>query len=1538
MQCNDEFSKPQREETYQVTLDALKISPFYLAFLITAEVPEIYMHQFWNTIKKIGDSDAYNLRLEKKKCRVDTEVFREILQICPKLSNKEFVDPPFEDELISFIKDLGYSGRCEMLFAIHTYQLHQPWRTFVAIINSEYDIESYDNNDEGSKNNDDDGNDAQDSERTDSNEEENPNLNLTEFIDESMINYLRYECKVKVAEYEKVRKGDVEITDATCESGSQEKSYEQVVEDAHVTITTSQKTEGSKQSSSTSSDFASKFLILDHVPPVVDDVASLMNVKTHQEDSSTQAPPLLSVLVMAILKTSSVLATTIPLTIIMITPLPQLTTPSLAPTTISSTTSIPALPDFSSLVIHQGIKKKSQEERKLYIDVVEKSVKDIIKDEVKSQLPQILPKDVSYFATPSLTEFELKKILLDKMQRSDSYKVAPEHKELYDALVKSYKLDKDLFKSYGNTYSLKRGHDDKYQDEDPPAGSDQGLKKQKTCKDTEPFKRPKSKESRSSSTSKIHQSSSLIINDQPDVEATPNHDWFKKPNKPPTPDRAWNKDMELEKFSKQCVAKLPIMSQTRGKSGPSTALKMTVPSTAEEKICKKNDVKARTRFRGNEATKRKQKALLKQQYENFNASSSESLDSIFNMLKKLIKRSTGVINDEKNLAFLTTTGGSSVNNINTVNPEVSTGITKVNTASTETSTASFSDATVYAFLSTQPQGGTRFDRRVNGRGRNHVKWLLMAFSDSEVTNDNLVLKSCLQTMKAIKNNWVSDDEDDVEPIHKVEKKIVIPTATNKEYVKPDTPVMRSVRARGFNAVKPSACWVWKPIKPNGASLSNSQLNDKGFVDSGCSRHMSGNIAHLSDFKDFDGGYVTFGGGANGGRITGKGTIKTDKLDFDDVYFVKELKFNLFSVSQMCDKKNYVLFTDSECLVLSPNFKLPDENQILLKIPRQDNMYSFDMKNIVPKDGLTCLVAKATSEESMLWHRRLGHVNFKNINKLVKENLVRDLPLKRFENDQTCVACLKGKQHRASCKTKAFNPITKPLFMLHMDLFGPTFVSSLMHKKYCLVVTDDYSRFSWVFFLKTKDETSEILKNFIKEIENLVDKKVKIIRSDNGTEFKNKVMDEFCREKGIKREYSVARTPQQNGVAERKNRTLIEAARTMLADSKLPTTFWAEAVSTACYVQNRVLIVKPHNKTPYELFRGIKPAIGFMKPFGCHVTILNTLDKLGKFDGKSDEGFFVGYSLSSKAFRVYNIRTRKVQENLHVGFLENKPMIEGNGPKWLFDLDSLTQSMNYVPVVAGTFSNDSAGIQGVSESSTSSQQDQDWIAMPIWKDASYFGDASPNIVDDATEESHDGSNIQNNGTADQQVNTARQEVNTSSREVSTAIPGVNTATPEDLIGPIPTSKDTQVEDQEIELGNISPSYAVSSTPYTRIHKDHLIDHVIGDVQSSIQTRRMTTSYSELGFLGAIYEGKTHQDLHTSMQEELLQFKLQKVWVLVDLPKGHRVIGTKLVYKNKKDERGIVIRNKARLVAQGHTQEEGIDYDEVFAPVARIEAIK
>ncbi|GJT65469.1 putative ribonuclease H-like domain-containing protein [Tanacetum coccineum] len=250
------------------------------------------------------------------------------------------------------------------------------------------------------------------------------------------------------------------------------------------------------------------------------------------------------------------------------------------------------------------------------------------------------------------------------------------------------------------------------------------------------------------------------------------------------------------------------------------------------------------------------------------------------------------------------------------------------------------------------------------------------------------------------------------------------------------------------------------------------LKNKGIVDSRCSRHMTGNKAYLVVYQDYNGGPVDLGGSK--GYITGKGKIQTGKLDFEDMFF------------------------------------LPDENQVLFRVPRQNNMYSFNLENIVPTRGLACLIAKATLDESNKWHRMLGHVNFKNLNKLVKGNLVRGLPSKTFQNDHTYVACQKGKQHKASCKAKLVSSISQPLQLLHMDLFGPTSIRSMNHKTYCLVITDDFSRFSWVFFLRTKDETSGILKDFIRQIENQLNQKVKTIRCDNGTEFKIKDIIKFSK--------------------------------------------------------------------------------------------------------------------------------------------------------------------------------------------------------------------------------------------------------------------------------------------------------------------------------------------------------------------------------------------------------------------------------------------
>ncbi|GJR60689.1 putative ribonuclease H-like domain-containing protein [Tanacetum coccineum] len=501
----------------------------------------------------------------------------------------------------------------------------------------------------------------------------------------------------------------------------------------------------------------------------------------------------------------------------------------------------------------------------------------------------------------------------------------------------------------------------------------------------------------------------------------------------------------------------------------------------------------------------------------------------------------------------------------------------------------------------------------------------------------------------------------------------------------------------------------------------------------------------------------------------------------------------------------------------------------------------------------------------------------------------------------------------------------------------------MKKMYCLVVTDDYSRFTWVFFLATKDETSGILKSFITGIENLVDHKVKVIRCDNGTEFKNREMNQFCEKKGILRQFSVARTPQQNRVAERRNRTLIEAARTMLADSKLPTTFWAKAVNTACYVQNRVLAVKPHNKTPYELFHGITPTLSFIRPFGCPVTILNTIDHLGKFDGKADEGFFVGYSLNSKAFRVFNSRTRIVEENLHIRFSESTPNVVGSGLDWLFDIYALTRTMNYEPIVAGTQSNDFAGTKASDNAGQARKETEPDDGSKPSSDDEKKVNEDPRIESESEDQEKDDvvTSTNNVNTVRSTVNAASIEVNAVNEKTSIELPiDQNMHALEDY-NIFDLSSDDQDDGAEADMNNLDITIQVSPNLTTRIHKDHPLDQVIGDLQSATQTRKMSKNLKNMGLLEepkkVIHALKDPSWIKT-MQEELLQFKLQEVWTLVDLPNGKRAIGTKWVFRNKKDERGIVIRNKARLVAQGYTQEEGIDYDEVFAPVARIEAIR
>ncbi|GJU91606.1 putative ribonuclease H-like domain-containing protein [Tanacetum coccineum] len=534
----------------------------------------------------------------------------------------------------------------------------------------------------------------------------------------------------------------------------------------------------------------------------------------------------------------------------------------------------------------------------------------------------------------------------------------------------------------------------------------------------------------------------------------------------------------------------------------------------------------------------------------------------------------------------------------------------------------------------------------------------------------------------------------------------------------------AVKGNWGSAVKTSAGYNWRYTRPNsncngGPTFIRTDhplknMVDRGIFDSGCSGHMTSNKDQLEEFEEFNGGSVTFGGSK--GYITGKGRIRVGNLDFDSVTFVKELgHFNLFSISQICDNQ--------------------------LKVPRDHNMYSFDMKTPTPTKGFACLIAKATSDESKMWHRR----------------------------------------------------------------------------------------FSWVFFLASKDETSGILQNFIRQIENQLNHSVKIIRSDNGTEFKNRDMLEY------------------------------------------------------------------------------------------------TLSVLGKFDGKSDEGFLIGTS------EVTNSASTSQTPNANAS--EEK------------DEDA------ELIVVPSAVKNTEEKVKSRT-SSTNSKKEEILTEPQQEKKASSTDTSEDNPKILAFRRELEEIALKHLGTVSKNNTTSTPSVNTGSELVNTGIFDEASHDEKSVI---------------TDFNNLPTEIEVSPTPTLRIYNIHSKSQILGDPKSAVQTRSKVQQKSGAHALFSFIQKQqrnNHKDQQhclfayflsqeepkkiaealqddswvQAMQEELLQFKLQQVWVLVDLPHGMKVIGTKWVYKNKRDERGVVVRNKARLVAQGYTQEEGIDYDEVFAPVARIEAIR
>ncbi|KAM0036293.1 putative RNA-directed DNA polymerase [Helianthus debilis subsp. tardiflorus] len=450
----------------------------------------------------------------------------------------------------------------------------------------------------------------------------------------------------------------------------------------------------------------------------------------------------------------------------------------------------------------------------------------------------------------------------------------------------------------------------------------------------------------------------------------------------------------------------------------------------------------------------------------------------------------------------------------------------------------------------------------------------------------------------------------------------------------------------------------------------------------------------------------------------------------------------------------------------------------------------------------------------------------------------------------------------------------------MDLFGPVKVMSLKRKKYCLVFVDDFSRFTWTYFLHSKDETAGMLQDFVKQVEKQFDLPVKVFRSDNGTEFRNRELDEFCVSKGIVRQYSIPRTLEQNGVVERKNRTLIEATRTMLADSGLPLTFWAEAVNIACYVQNRVLINPRHQKTAYEILYKIKPLISYFKVFGCPCFILNLKDSISKFAAKVVSGYHLGYSTTAKAYIVFNTRIKTVEETLNVKFNELSSMKIPTNPVELFDLDKFT------------FENVSVKTNSAGPSQPPPSDNGYEIIIPQQKFTSIAraADVQNSCQSSATTTStvvDQSSPLTPASTSSNTVDKNPQIVD-KNQHVSTSIPPIPPPPFQDTVG---SSKSPTVVSSDDS--HLQPSPLNAIVPYKGdliFLRSHPPDQIIGNISEGVLIRSQSQNICLFaGFLSLHQPVKYQEALKDNswveaMQKELQQFKRQQVWELVHC---HRV---------------------------------------------------
>ncbi|GJR49478.1 retrovirus-related pol polyprotein from transposon TNT 1-94 [Tanacetum coccineum] len=652
----------------------------------------------------------------------------------------------------------------------------------------------------------------------------------------------------------------------------------------------------------------------------------------------------------------------------------------------------------------------------------------------------------------------------------------------------------------------------------------------------------------------------------------------------------------------------------------------------------------------------------------------------------------------------------------------------------------------------------------------------------------------------------------------------------------------------------------------------------------CSKHMTGNRSKLKNFMEKFIGTVRFRND-HFGAIMGYGDYVIGDSVISRVYYVEGLGHNLFSVGQFCDSDLEIAFRKHSCFVRDMN------GVDLLKGSRSTNLYTISIDDMM-KSSLVCLLSKASKTKSWLWHRRLNHLNFGTINDLARKDLVRGLPRLKFAKDHLCSACQLGKSKKYSHKPKSKNTNMEVLHTLHMDLCGPMRVQSINGKKYILVIVDDYSRFTWVKFLRSKDETPEFVINFLKQIQVGLNKTVRYIRTDNGTEFVNQVMSKYYEGVGIFHQKSVPRTPQQNGVVERRNRTLVEAARTMLIFSKAPMFLWAEVVATACYTQNRSLIHTRHNKTPYELVHDKKPDLTFLRVFGALCYPISDSEDLGR------------------VFESTTRETHRLKETNHVTFDE---MHSDNGTCSIKYLEpshhdepwtnSFKARPSHVPATTNIPPTD---------------KDLEILFQPMFDE--YF------------EQSTDSEPVPMATVVYAPIVSTNTSVSTMiAQDAPSTSHSLSSSQVHPLVFPQGEPSSTQSTSGDVSL--TEPNQVTQPRDHLkRWTKDHPLDNIVGNPSCPVSTRKQLASdalwccfHTELSkvepknFKMAVIEDCWFQD----MQVEVHEFDRLKVWELVPHPIYVMVIALKWIYKVKLDK--LVDEDEVQPAPEPHMD----DYEWIIA---------